>query len=159
MANLGGMDTLILSMGSHVYSVQNEDSILNLAQSWGALEEFNVFGDCCCSQANFNNGSTIVVRTAIEGRTTLAPTCVNVGYTGETNNLSFAAKYSTAAGPSAVAPMPAIVTVQSNAYTTSPNPCYWSTLVWSNLVTTHDFDGNRYSDILWRDTSGNVAIW
>src|SRR5258707_750687 len=24
---------------------------------------------------------------------------------------------------------------------------------------THDFDGNGYSDIAWRDTSGNAAMW
>src|SRR5258708_34116234 len=26
-------------------------------------------------------------------------------------------------------------------------------------VNTHDFNGDGYSDIPWRDTSGNVAIW
>jgi hypothetical protein len=27
------------------------------------------------------------------------------------------------------------------------------------LATTHDFDGDKTSDILWRDTSGNLAMW
>jgi hypothetical protein len=29
---------------------------------------------------------------------------------------------------------------------------------WS-ILATGDFDGDQISDILWRDTSGNLAIW
>jgi hypothetical protein len=29
----------------------------------------------------------------------------------------------------------------------------------SNAAATHDFNGDGYSDVLWRDTSGNMAIW
>ena len=29
----------------------------------------------------------------------------------------------------------------------------------SALAATHDFDGDGKSDILWRDTSGDVAVW
>jgi pro-kumamolisin-like protein/VCBS repeat protein len=30
---------------------------------------------------------------------------------------------------------------------------------WNERASTHDFNGDGESDILWRDTSGNVAIW
>jgi hypothetical protein len=84
----GGMDTLIFSTGSALYSVQNEDSVVHLAQGWTAAE-FNIFGACCNSQANFNSGSTIVVRTSVDYGSPNAPSCLAKGFTGETNNLSF----------------------------------------------------------------------
>ncbi len=84
----GGMDTFIMAAGSALYSVQNEDSVVHLAQGWQEAE-FNVFGDGNGTEANFNSGSTIVVRTSVDYGSPNAPSCVAQGFTGETNNLSF----------------------------------------------------------------------
>jgi hypothetical protein len=39
----------------------------------------------------------------------------------------------------------------------------WSVIanIWKgwSIVGTGDFDGNQKADVLWRDESGNVAIW
>jgi len=64
-ANSGGTDTIIMAAGSNLYSAQNEDNVVNLAQGWQAAE-FNIVGDGCGSQAIFNSGSTIVVRTSVD---------------------------------------------------------------------------------------------
>ncbi len=42
--------------------------MVNLALGWQEAE-FNIFGDCCGSQAVFNSGSTIVVRTSLDDGT------------------------------------------------------------------------------------------
>jgi probable HAF family extracellular repeat protein len=83
----GGNDTLIFSTGNQLYTVQNEDSVIYLALGWQATE-FNIFGDCCGSEANFNAGSTIIVRTAVDAGLAKSSSCAEEGFTGETNNLS-----------------------------------------------------------------------
>jgi hypothetical protein len=151
-ANSGGMDTFIMATGSDLHSVQNEDSVVNLSQGWQEAE-FNVVGDCCGSQANFNSGSTIVVRTSVDHGSPNAPSCYGGGFTGETNNLSFANAPTAERGTS-----PAIVFTESSAGTASA--CASATSVASGALTdTHDFNGDGKSDILWRDTSGDVAMW
>jgi hypothetical protein len=85
----GGMDAVIFSSGSALYSVQNSDSMLALAGSWTSAE-YNIVGDCCGSAVTFNSGSSIVVRVSLDNGSTSAPSCVSgsfQGYTGETNNL------------------------------------------------------------------------
>jgi hypothetical protein len=84
----GGSDTVIFSTGSARYAATGEDSALHLANGW-QFAEFNVFGDCCFSQANFNTGSTIAVRVSVNTGSLQAPSCAAEGYTGETNNLYF----------------------------------------------------------------------
>ena len=155
-ANAGGMDTIIMATGSNLYSAQNEDNVVNLAQGWQAAE-FNIVGDCCGSQAIFNSGSTIVVRTSVDYGSPNAPSCSGQGFTGETNNLSFVQA-------SAVPPtesLPAVVFTQSNIGSpTSSCASATGVAASSKLTDTHDFNGNGKSDIVWRDTSGgNVAIW
>jgi Bacterial Ig-like domain (group 3) len=64
--------------------------VLSLSKAWTEAE-FNVFGDCCLSQANFTSPTVLVVRTGITDGTTNAAFCApNDGSTGETNNLTFA---------------------------------------------------------------------
>ena len=82
-ASSGGMDTVTLSTGSDLFSVATSDSTLNLAQGWQAAE-FNILGDCCSSEATFNVGAAMAVRTSVEDGTTNAPTCLPGGFTGET---------------------------------------------------------------------------
>jgi len=73
------------------------DNAVNAAAGW-TIAEFNIVGDCCGSQANFNAGASVVPRTRIFYGGTAAPNCVAAGFTGETNNLSF--------GPTAPATSP-----------------------------------------------------
>jgi hypothetical protein len=120
MANSGGMDTVVLSTEDrrHLYRAENQDNVLDLAQHWQVVE-FNIFGDCCLSQANFNNGSTLAVRTRVIDGAAIAPTCVQQGFTGETNNL-------TLVGTPAIAQVEApaaIVFTESNATGGTPASC------------------------------------
>lgn len=50
--------------------------------------EFNVFGDCCGSQASFGANSTIVVKMTVHNGTMDAPFCFRNSFTSETNNLT-----------------------------------------------------------------------
>ncbi len=154
-ANAGGIDTIIMATGSNLYSAQNEDSVVNLAQGWQAAE-FNIVGDCCGSETIFNSGSTIVVRTSVGNGSPQAPSCLGKGFTAETNNLFFVQA-------SAVPPMeslPAVVFTQSSAASTTL-PCNSATRLSasSKLTDTHDFNGDGKSDIALADGSGNTGVW
>ena len=158
-ASSGGQDTITMSVGSTVYSAQNPDSMLFLAQGWTAAE-FNIVGDCCSSQANFNNGSTLVVRTSVNSGTLNAPSCLGQGFTGETNNLNFAPPPAAKQGT-----LPAILFTQSSSGGAA-SPCAASIAVAGAsalgndpLAHTHDFNGDAKSDILWRDVAGDVGLW
>jgi hypothetical protein len=86
-ATSGGTDTLIVSTGNDLYALTEADSILTLSQGWNTAE-FNILGNANGNQVNFNSNATIVVKTSVDGGTTTAPSCINQGYTGETNNLT-----------------------------------------------------------------------
>ncbi len=86
-ANADGTDTVIITGPNGTASAANVDSVLTLSQGWQAAE-FNVFGDCCGSRADFNSGVTIVDRTTVKQRHRQRPSCVYEGFTGETNNLN-----------------------------------------------------------------------
>ena len=107
----GGSDTLFMSAGNPVVinAVNGPDNIVDLAQGWQQAE-FNIFGDCCSIEANFNPGSTLVVRISVDQGASTAPGCVQAGFTGETNNLTLVS------APAAVAatPLPAVVFTESN---------------------------------------------
>jgi hypothetical protein len=154
-ANSSGNDIFIMAVGSNVYSVQGVDTVVFLAQGWQDAE-FNVVGDCCGSQANFNAGSTIVVRTSVNYGTLNAPSCLGQGFTGETNNLNFAAP------PAAIhGTFPAILFTENSAGG-APSACASATGVagtQTKLAQTHDFNDDGKSDIAWRNTNGDVAIW
>jgi von Willebrand factor type D domain len=107
-ANVSGNDTVTMWVGSTATAASNLGSMLNLGAAWRDAE-FTIVGDCCSSQANFNAGSTIVVRTTVHNGTTNAPTCVLEGFTGETNNLNLVGTAAVGTGPS-----PAVVSTQSN---------------------------------------------
>jgi hypothetical protein len=76
--------------GTGCYSYSNTDSVFKLYNGWH-VAEFNVFGYADASQANIIGSSiSVTVHDNEEsgGGTTVTPTCDNVGYTGETNNLT-----------------------------------------------------------------------
>ncbi len=84
----GGVDTLVMTVGTKAYSVTGEDSVVYLATAWKE-SEFNIIGDGGGSQANFNTGASVTVKIAVTNGTKTAPTCAShAGTTGETNNLN-----------------------------------------------------------------------
>ena len=113
----GGSDSVVMATGSGSMSATGQDSVLNLASSW-TNAEFMIGGDGNGSQANFNTGSTIAVRTIVHYGSTAAPGCVMESYTGETNNLTL-----TGSGSLATLPAPGIQSTQSNATTLTPASC------------------------------------
>jgi hypothetical protein len=116
----GDTDTVVLTTAGVAATAMAADSVLNLAQAWNTVE-WNIFGDCCLSQANFSAGSTLVVRTRVNAGV-IAPTCVREGFTGETNNL-FLASTPALAPASTLPTSPAIVFTESNAAERKPASC------------------------------------
>jgi hypothetical protein len=111
-ADSGGTDEVVLAVGDTLYSASGNNSVANLGTGWNSAE-FNVFGDGNSTEAVFNSGSTILVRTSVDNGTTNAPRCENTGTTGETNNLTLVTS------PQACCPIggssPAIIFTESNA--------------------------------------------
>ena len=92
------------------------DDVLGLRGGWTAAE-FNVFGNSCGVQVQFNPGVTMLVQTSISDKTTNAPPEVTGGFTAETNNLNLIYPVCPIAGAT-----PAILFSQSNA-ANAPSPC------------------------------------
>ena len=75
-------------VGKKAYKTTGEDSVVYLSTGWKE-SEFNIVGDGGGSEADFNSGSSITVKSAVTNGTTNAPICAsNAGTTGETNNLN-----------------------------------------------------------------------
>lgn len=111
-----GTDSAIISTPDGVFGTAGPDSVLDLASGWQAAE-FNVFGDCCGTQSNFNAGSTIVVRVSVNSGSTSTLPCVTQGFTGETTNLTLVPPCSSISGPAQ-----AIVFTERVAAAPPPNP-------------------------------------
>jgi hypothetical protein len=91
----GGMDTLVLTVGTEAYSTTGSDSVLDLATAW-TESEFNILGDGNGSAATFNSGSSVTVKVAVSNGTEDAPTCASdAGTSAETNNLNLGSCSST----------------------------------------------------------------
>lgn len=87
----GGNDAVSLSVGSgRATTVTGRDSKVDLAANWNTTE-WGVYGDGGGSAANFGAGTTLEAQTALTSSSSSAPSCVEEGFTGETNNLSLAA--------------------------------------------------------------------
>lgn len=86
-ATAGGTDTIMIAFQGGNLSAMAQDDVLSLAQGW-KLAEFGIFGDGGSSDATFNVGATMAVRTTVDDGTTNAPTCELEGFTSETNNLN-----------------------------------------------------------------------
>jgi hypothetical protein len=112
-------DQAVLTIGevAFVTAPSGGDSMLNLAQHWNAAE-WNVFGDCCGFEAGFSAGSSIVVNTSVNGGA--VATCVQEGFTAETNNLSLVGTAAQDSTP------PAIVFTQSDAAGGTPASCIFA---------------------------------
>jgi hypothetical protein len=87
-ATADGNDQVSMSVGSgQATLVANSDSKLDLSSQWDATE-FGVFGDGGGGQANFGRKTTLEAQTSLVTTNESAPTCVNDGFTAETNNLN-----------------------------------------------------------------------
>ena len=87
----GGNDSVSLSVGSGTATtVTGNDSEVGLASFWNTTE-WGVYGDGGGSAANFASGDTLEAQTALTSTASGAPSCVEEGFTGETNNLTLAA--------------------------------------------------------------------
>jgi hypothetical protein len=86
-ASSGGNDEVTLSNTSgQASSASNSDSELDLSAVWDTTE-WGVFGDAGGGEANFGADSTLEAQTTFQATSSSAPTCVDEGFTGETNNL------------------------------------------------------------------------
>jgi len=106
----GGLDTATLTVGGTAYATSENDNFVTLSQGW-TTAEFNIFGDGNGSSADFNAGSAMNVRTAVNTGSITAPNCVLQGFTGETNNLTLVAAPAVVTGVA----WPSILFSQSNA--------------------------------------------
>jgi hypothetical protein len=111
-------DTVTVSIDGVLHSVSGQSYFPDLAQHWNT-SEFNIFGPGNGSQAAFNAGATIVVRTAMNIVATSAPSCDVEGFTGETNNLTLVTTPAAETGST----FPSIVFTENYSGTPQPATC------------------------------------
>lgn len=154
-------DSVTLSIGGVLYSVTGNAYFPDFSQHWNT-SEFNVFGPGASSQAVFNTGASITVRTEVDGGSA-TPICLAQGFTAESNNLTLTGN---AAGQ-VDAGYPSIVFTQSNPGATSaacadfpaeptsfsdgPVP-WWATLLLGAALV--GIGGHRLKDSLRHPTGG-----
>lgn len=85
-------DQVTLASGGMMFTAPGDNHFPDLANGW-RFSEFNIFGDSAGTpSADFNNGSTMDVRTRVNsGMGGTPPTCAATGFTGEVNNLTLVA--------------------------------------------------------------------
>lgn len=87
-AQYGYDDGVLMSVASGTAaSVTESDSEVGLAAHWNTTE-WGVYGDGNGSEAFFGSGTTLEAQTTLTATGSAAPSCVEEGFTGETNNLS-----------------------------------------------------------------------
>jgi hypothetical protein len=87
-AQSGGSDGVSLAVGSGAAtSVTDIDSEVGLASRWNTTE-WGVYGDGGGTEAYFGSSTSLEAQTALTATSTVAPSCVSEGFTGETNNLT-----------------------------------------------------------------------
>ena len=112
-ANVSGKDAVVLTTASGHATATGAGSVLSLGNGWKAAE-FAIVGDCCGTQATFSANTTITVHTVVKSNSDAPPTCVNEGFTGETNNLNLEG---TPALPTQ--PFPTLASQQTNGSATA----------------------------------------
>lgn len=120
-AGVGGNadDAIGVTVNGTLYTASGDNHFPDLGSRWQKAE-FNVFGDGGGDQADFNAGSIIVVRTAVDsGMPAVPPTCDGEGFTGETNNLTLVS------APAMFNDVnwPSIIFTESNAPNLTPASC------------------------------------
>jgi hypothetical protein len=78
---------ILTNTNTGAMAVYQEPNFLSLSTVWTEAE-FNVFGDCCGTEATFASPTVLVPQVGIVDGTSARPICVqNDGTTGETNSL------------------------------------------------------------------------
>ena len=126
-----------MSVSGTASSAPGGDYFPDLGTQWQEVE-FNVFGNGNDSQAVFNNGSTVVVRTSVVSGTSLGPGCDEAGFTGESNNLILV----NLVPPVPHTGIPSLVFKESNATGSTQTTCAGAVSVGDTHLTT--FDGLYY---------------
>lgn len=109
IAASGGNDEVSLSNGSgQATEVTNPDSVLDLSAKWNTTE-WGVFGDGGGGEAYFGPKTTLEAQTALNASSQSAPSCVDEGFTAETNNLKLTNTPAIGSQPS-----PTMVSKQTN---------------------------------------------
>jgi len=129
-------DEIAITAGS-VFTAPGNNYFPDLGSQW-QIAEFNVFGDGGGDEANFNTGSTLVVRTSVSSGTAAGPGCDQQSFTGETNNLTLV----TLLPPVAHTGTPSLVFKESNAAGSTQTTCAGAVSVGDTHMTT--FDGVHY---------------
>ncbi|WP_051452220.1 hypothetical protein [Actinospica robiniae] len=112
----GGNDAVSVSVGSGTAStVTGKDTKVGLAGFWNTAE-WGVYGDGGGSAANFGTNNTLEAVTALTSTSSGAPSCVEEGFTGETNNLKLTATPALGSQSS-----PTMATEQTNGTSSTPS--------------------------------------
>jgi hypothetical protein len=106
-------DLVTVSIGDSVYSTSGDNTFPDLGSQWQTAE-FNVFGDGGGTAAQFNVGSTLVVRTGMESTQNGTISFFNGGSTAETNNLTVVATPIVEPGTGSM--LPSITFTESNLF-------------------------------------------
>jgi hypothetical protein len=130
-------DGIVVTEGMQTYSAPGNSYFPDLGNKW-QIAEFNVFGDGNSSALNFNNNTTIQVRTSVASGTSVGPGCDQQSFTGETNNLTLVFL----APPVAHTGIPSLVFKESNAPGSTQTTCAGAVSVGDTHITT--FDGLYY---------------
>jgi len=109
----GTNDSITVTVGGAPLTATGNNYFPDLGNQWQEAE-FNVFGDGGGSQAVFNSGANLQVRTEVISGTNAGPGCHLQSWTGETNSLTLVNS-----APVSPAPLPAPALVFSQ---TSPAP-------------------------------------
>jgi hypothetical protein len=102
--------------GSPPFGAAGSNYFPDLGSQWQEAE-FNVFGDGGGSQATFNSGANLQVRTEVISGTNTGPGCHLKSWTGESTNLTLV---NTAPVSPAPLPAPALVFAESNPAAAGP---------------------------------------
>lgn len=88
-ATAGGNDEATVIYKGVAYKATIPDSYTKISSVWNQAE-FNVLGNWNGWQAQFNDGTALILESDVTAGTTAPPTCqFNAGTTGESNNLNF----------------------------------------------------------------------
>jgi hypothetical protein len=88
-ATAGGNDEATVTYKGVAYKATVPDSYTNISSIWNQAE-FNVLGNWNGWQAQFNDGTVLILESDVTDGTTANPSCqFNAGTTGESNNLNF----------------------------------------------------------------------
>jgi len=130
-------DAIAVTEGNTTQTASGNNYFPDLGNKW-QIAEFNVFGDGNSSALNFNNNTTVQVRTSVASGTSLGPGCDEQSFTGESNNLTLI----NLNPPVAHTGIPSLVFQESNAPGSTLTTCAGAVSVGDTHITT--FDGLYY---------------